>query len=254
MIKNELESGRRIIIDAGTGIRPLGNYLAESEEELNIFLLITHIHWDHVIGFPFFAPIFNRAAKIEVDGINTCMKGIKHIFDYKIGDGFFPIDFNELKADILHLDKLRHGPLTIDGTVIDTIPIQHPQGGFGFKFTEGSKSLAFITDNELTEQASKGIRPGDFIRFCRDVDLLIHDAQYSPQEIRTRKGWGHSDYASAVELALESNAGRLVLFHHDPSRNDPEVEFFKKDSNRLVKDRGASLAVDAASEGIELVI
>ncbi len=253
-IEITLESGRRIIIDAGTGIRSLGEHLANIGEELNIVILITHIHWDHIIGFPFFTPIFNPSTKIEVDGIHTCMKGIKHIFDYRLGDGFFPIKFNDLKAEISHLDKLRHGPVAIDGAVIDTIPLQHPQGGFGYRFREGSKSLAFITDNELTEDAWKGSRPGNFVRFCRDVDLLIHDAQYSPQEIGARKGWGHSDYSSAVDLALESNAGKLLLFHHDPSRNDEQVESFKVECDRLVNDKGSDLPVDAAIEETELKV
>ena len=109
-----LESRRKVIIDAGTGIRPLGEKLTAKKEAVDIYLLITHIHWDHVLGFPFFDPIYNQSTKISIDGYPTCMKGLKATFDNKMGDGFFPIKFDALKAKIHYLDRLSHGKLEID--------------------------------------------------------------------------------------------------------------------------------------------
>ena len=171
-----LESGTRVIIDSGTGIRALGDHLSSEGKAVNIHLLITHIHWDHVAGFPFFAPIHDPSTKISVDGFPTCMKGLKIPFDNKMSDGFFPVKFEDLKAEINFLDKLNHGPLEIDGVVIDTIPLQHPQGGFGFRFRDGKNTVVFLTDNELTKEALREKSPEDYVSFCKNADILVHDA------------------------------------------------------------------------------
>lgn len=249
-----LESGRGIIIDSGTGIRPLGERLIADGGKVDIHLLITHIHWDHVWGFPFFDPIYDPKTKIAIDGYTTCMKGLRATFDNRMGDGFFPIKFDDLKAEIRYLDTLSHGPLKIDSVVIDSIPLQHPQGGFGFRFREGKKTLVFITDNELTEDAWAGRHPKDYIDFCRDADVLIHDAQYTPIERKQRKGWGHSDYVATFQLASQSHVKQLILFHHDPSRKDLEVVSFKNHCEDLSQKKKVSMTIDAAKEGSELML
>ena len=248
-----LESGKVIIVDSGTGIRPLGEQLIGDRAKVDIHLLITHIHWDHVWGFPFFDPVYEPTSKITIDGFPTCMKGLRATFDNRMGDGFFPIKFDDLKAEIRYLDTLNHGALNIDSVVIDSVPLQHPQGGFGFRFREGKKTLVFITDNELTEEAWAGRHPNDFIEFCKDADMLIHDAQYTPEEREKRRGWGHSDYAAALNLALESHVKRFVLFHHDPSRKDLEIASIVAQCREFVITDNAELVVDAAREGSELV-
>ena len=132
----DLIGGKRVIIDAGTGIRSLGNEFESRREDVDIHLLITHIHWDHILGFPFFSPIYKPSTKILVDGYNSCMKGLRYSFDNKMGDGFFPVRFEELEADIQFINRLSTGHLEIDGTIIDSIPLRHPQGGLGFRFRD----------------------------------------------------------------------------------------------------------------------
>ena len=249
-----LESGRTLIVDAGTGIRALGESLAARGETVDIHLLITHIHWDHVLGFPFFCPIYDPTTKISVDGFPTCMKGLRYTFDNNMGDGFFPIHFDDLEANISYTDQIQHGPINIDGVEIDKIPLQHPQGGFGYRFREGKKSLVFITDNELTEEAWAGRHPDDYLEFCKDADILIHDAQYTPEEIGDRRGWGHSDYVAALDLALKANVKRLILFHHDPSRRDPELAAIEGICRTLASKRGAGIQIEAATEDSELTL
>jgi phosphoribosyl 1,2-cyclic phosphodiesterase len=249
-----LESGRKIIIDAGTGIRLLGQYLLAEAGKIDIHLLITHIHWDHVQGFPFFDPVYDPESKIKIDGFPNCMKGLSVPFDSKMGDGFFPLQFDDLKAEMRYLDTLNHGPLKVDDVVIDSIPLQHPQGGFGFRFRERKKTLVFITDNELTEEAWAGRHPEDYVQFCRDADILIHDAQYTPEELEKRKGWGHSDYISTLDLALKANVKKLILFHHDPSRKDPEVASIKAHSEELARKSNPDMLIDAAKEESELTV
>jgi phosphoribosyl 1,2-cyclic phosphodiesterase len=247
-----LASGKRVVIDAGTGIRLLGDHLAATEEKPELHLLITHIHWDHVLGFPFFAPIYNRECRIWVDGFPTCIRGLKFTFDNHMGDGFFPVSFNDLKADIRHLDILRRKPLEIDGAVIHPFPLQHPQGGYGFRFRENNKTLVFLSDNELRGGSWGGRHLKNLLSFCRDADILIHDAQYLPEEMEARRGWGHSDYVKACELAAEAHVKKLILFHHDPSRKDVEVSRMVKECRRFLKEKGVVIEVEAAQEGVEV--
>jgi len=246
-----LESGRKIVIDAGTGIRPLGDHLIEQGETVDIHLLITHIHWDHVQGFPFFDPIYNPSTKIAIDGFPAAMTGLRAIFDNNMGDGFFPVRFKDLKARIDYLGKLSRGPQTIDDTRIDAIPLNHPQGCLGFRFQEGEKRLVFITDNELVNHGLAKSAPEDYIRFCEGADVLIHDAQFTPEEIDNHRGWGHSDCLSSLELALSAQVGRLILFHHAPARKDMDVTAIINRCNNLAAKNRHDIIVDAAKEGSE---
>jgi phosphoribosyl 1,2-cyclic phosphodiesterase len=241
----DLNSGKKVIIDAGTGIRSLGSQFESRRERVDTHLLITHIHWDHIFGFPFFAPIYEPSTRILVDGYNSCMKGLRYSFDNKMGDGFFPVRFEELKADIQFVDKLAHGRLEIDGTIIDSIPLRHPQGGLGFRFREGDKTLVFLTDNELDV---KGESFSDYIAFCQEADILIHDSQYIPEEISTHRGWGHSDYQSAIDLALNAHAKKLLLFHHAPERKDSDVIKITILCQDLAKKKDSNLEIEAAKE------
>ncbi len=247
-----LGSGKRVVIDAGTGIRLLGRRLEEEMERVEIHLLITHIHWDHVLGFPFFGPVYNESTRLFIDGYPSCMKGLRYAFDNHMGDGFFPVRFDELKAEIHYVDAMSRGPLEIDGTLIETIPLQHPQGGFGYRFTEHGKTLVFITDNELSEEAGVKRHPDEYVRFCQGADLLIHDAQYDQDEIESRRGWGHSEYVSTCRMAMRAGAKRLVLFHHDPWRKDAEITAIKARCDELVSASGAQIEIDAAKEGTEI--
>jgi phosphoribosyl 1,2-cyclic phosphodiesterase len=246
-----LNSGKKVIIDAGTGIRPLGMALESDKEDVDIHLLITHIHWDHIMGFPFFAPIYRPSTRILVDGYSLCMKGIRYSFDNKMGDGFWPIKFEELKANIQFIDKLSNGYLEIGGTTIDSIHLRHPQGGLGFRFREEDKALVFLTDNELDVN---GESLKDYINFCHKADILIHDSQYKPEEILQHRGWGHSDYLSAIELAIKAQVKKLVLFHHEPERKDCDLIKMAMICQDLIKEKGISLDIEAARENSVLVL
>jgi phosphoribosyl 1,2-cyclic phosphodiesterase len=161
-----LGGGGVVVIDAGSGIRALGDKLASENEKIDIHLLVTHIHWDHVLGFPYFAPLYKKTSNIRIDGYPTCVKGLRNTFDNKMGDGFFPVKFADLKAGIRYLEVLQHRPLEIDGTRIDAIPLHHPQGGFGFRFMEEGKVFVFLTDNELGGETGMGDLPGTMWSFA----------------------------------------------------------------------------------------
>jgi len=249
-----LQSGRKIVIDAGTGIRSLGEDFINRHETVDILLLMTHIHWDHVQGFPFFDPIFNPASKIAVDGFPAAMKGLRVIFDNKMGDGFFPVSFEDLKAHIDYVGELSRGPITIDDTRIDAIPLNHPQGALGYRFQEGQTKLVFMTDNELTTEGPVGKELDDYVRFCEEADVLIHDAQFTHEEIDRHRGWGHSDCASTLDLALKARTKRLILFHHAPARKDPEIAAITERCTRIAVEGHHHIVIDAAREGSEFTL
>jgi phosphoribosyl 1,2-cyclic phosphodiesterase len=243
-----LSSGRVLVIDAGTGIRPLGDTLLDEGRTDDLILLLTHIHWDHIMGFPFFRPIFEPETRIAVGGCNKALEGLRHAFNTQFLDGTWPLGFDDLKARIEPRIELGEGRTAIDDTVVLSHRLQHPQGGVGFRFFEGARSLVFLTDNELREDGWAGVTFQDFVTFCRGADILVHDCQYLPEEMDTRRGWGHSDAEAAARLAVEAEVGKLILFHHDPWRTDLEVAMMTERCREYVTRLGASLPVQAARE------
>ncbi len=155
--------------------------------------------------------------------------------------------FEQLKAHITFLNKIARTPLVLDDVEIDAIPLNHPQGCLGFRFREEGHTLVFLTDNELGLDG--GYRFQEFVKFARGADLLIHDAQYLPEEMPAHRGWGHSTFAEAVNLALEAEVKNLLLTHHDPARTDAQVREIVRRARRLTGTSGALLNIDAAREG-----
>jgi len=249
-----LASGRTVVIDAGTGIRKLGDALLQRPHPVELYLLMTHVHWDHLIGFPFFGPLFHDNCRITLDGTRKGLDGLKAVFSSKSIDGTWPISFQDLRARIDVSHQLSRGKLVIDDTVVEQHPLQHPQGGMGFRFTESSRSFVFLTDNELREDGWRGTRFKDFVRFCRNADLLIHDCQYLPEEMGVRLGWGHSDLESVTRLALEAGVERLLLFHHDPWRTDKGVSGIIDRCRDMLDQAKRPVEVDAAREGITVSV
>lgn len=247
-------TGETVVIDAGTGIRRLGDALMQRSGPVEIFLLMTHIHWDHVSGFPFFEPLFHDDTRIVVDGCRRSLEGLRRVFSQDYVDGTWPVRFEDLKAKINHSQKFRRSHLVVGDTVIESHALQHPQGGVGFKFIEKAGTFVFLTDNELREEGWKGTSFSHFVEFCRDADILVHDSQYTPEEMELRTGWGHSDYVMTTRLALEASVKRLVLFHHDPWRKDPDVDALVERAKEEIDKAGAEIAVEAAKERGTLVL
>ncbi|MFZ2090058.1 MAG: MBL fold metallo-hydrolase, partial [Desulfobaccales bacterium] len=242
-----LNSGRRIVIDGGTGIRLLGEHLKTTVYTVRMHLLLTHNHWDHLLGLPFFFPIYREDSEILIDGWPLAFQALKRVFDDHMGDGFFPVAFEQLKAHITFVNKVARSPLILEETQIDAIPLNHPQGCLGFRFQENGQAMVFFTDNELGLDG--GYRFQDFVKFCKGADLLIHDAQYLPEEVSAHRGWGHSTYEEAVQLALEAEVKSLLLTHHDPARTDEQVRKIVTRARQLADSSGSRLNVDGAREG-----
>jgi|UniRef100_A0A7C3YXD8 phosphoribosyl 1,2-cyclic phosphodiesterase len=247
-----LRSGRRVIIDGGTGIRLLGEHLKTTVATVRIYLLLTHNHWDHLIGLPFFFPLYREDSEIQVDGWPLAYQALKRVFDDHMGDGFFPVAFEQLRSHINFQNKIARSPVVLDDVQIDALPLNHPQGCLGFRFQEEGQTMVFITDNELGLDG--GRRFPDFVKFVEGADLLIHDAQYLPEEISLHRGWGHSTYEEAVRLALEGGVKSLLLTHHDPARTDDQVRKIVSRAREIVAAAGSELTIDGAREGEAILL
>lgn len=239
--------GNTIIIDAGSGIRNLGNNILKSSKIKEIILLLTHAHWDHLMGFPFFTPAYLSEYKIDIYGGDYSNQTLETFLRHQMEHPYFPVDYNMLKAE-LNFKNSEEDLLLNDTIEINSIQLNHPDGGVGYKFSENGKSLTFITDNELDFQHKNGPTVDDFISFCSNSDVLFHDAQYNNREYTKTIGWGHSTFQSAVNLAIKANVKVLGFCHHDPNRTDKQLDIIVERYNDELKKRGKKLRVFAVKE------
>lgn len=257
------ETNGLVILDAGTGIRELGRaLLAESRArgdgrtpEIRADIFLTHAHWDHIQGIPFFAPIFQRGNDFTFWGPETQDAGLERVIRDQMAPVVFPVSLAELEARVA-FRGLGEERVNGDGYTVSAFAVQHPGGALGYRFTggkTGDRSFVYVSDNELASHPSYGSRPGwrdELVEFIRGASLLVHDATYTTEEYERHRGWGHSTYEEAVTLALDAGVEELVLYHHRPERSDEEVDRCVAASRALVEARGGRLAVSAAAEGM----
>lgn len=252
-IEVETGQGHRVIVDAGTGIRPLGLKLIREKHTDPIVLLFTHSHWDHLAGFTFFPPAYHPDFKLDVYGNPMALEVLRRdIFDRR-DNRYFPVNMDDFRALIKFYEPLPK-PLLIGNLEIDSIPLNHPGNGYGYRFDLDGKSFAFITDNEIGTEYPGGNTLAELQEFCNNCDVLIHDAQYLPSEIKQHKGWGHSTYIEAIELAAKSNVKHLVFTHHDPERDDEAIQELIESAREYVIEKGYSLFCELGIEGQSLVL
>lgn len=221
------KSGETIIIDAGTGIRRLGKSLME-KDITRYYLLFTHAHWDHVMGIGFFRPLLFSKVKIKIQDRTFSGIPTRDVLSEVMKQPFFPIGLKDLKADI-QFDKTLNTLFTIGSVRIETIPLNHAGGGLGYKFTEDGKSFVFLTDNELGFDHPEGAGFDAYVDFSRDVDLLIHDGEYTRNEYRRKTGWGHSSIEDILGLAVKAGVQKLGLFHLNQDRTDDQMDQIIRD-------------------------
>jgi len=213
------ENGRVAILDAGTGIRKLGNDFPERsiEQYDNIFIGLSHTHWDHIQGFPFFKPAYDPQRKftVAIYGKDRKINSLANIFQIQMQEEYFPVQVNRMGADITFWQPDVASYTTPSGVHVVATRHNHPGGAYGYRITEGTKTLVYCTDVEYDDNVDP-----DVVSLAKDADLLIHDAQYSPEELEEKKGWGHSSWEQAVGVAEQAGVKRLALFHHDPGHND----------------------------------
>lgn len=251
----ELRAGdRRLIFDAGTGIRLLGNkLLSEQTREASIFL--THFHWDHIQGFPFFAPVYNPEFRLRIVGPEQEGAGVEALFAGQMGPIYFPIPYEALSAS-LSFEHLNEGTWEEDGIRLMAMRMRHPSFTVGYRAEVHGKVVVFIPDNELLGGPFPAVRGWreKLEEFVGGADLLIHDAMFTQEEYPRREGWGHSTFEQVLELALGAGVKQLFFFHHAPERSDQELNQILARLRHHVRERGWTLGVHAAFEGKQVAI
>lgn len=253
-VELKLDDNTLIVFDAGTGIRKLGDKIIQNNSNGTINLFLTHSHWDHIQGFPFFLPAYSENVQIKIFGCKPAFNKVKEILTNQMESSYFPINFNELKAKIM-FQEIEEQEHRIKNARFCYIRNNHPGVAYGFKVNQNGKTLIFITDNELLPaKNSENTSVDEFIEFCRGGDVLIHDAHFLQEEMVETTGYGHSSYEDAFELAVKAKVKHLIFFHHDPDRTDQEIESIVKLYRHKRDNLKISLKLDAAREGLSYII
>ena len=239
-----------IIVDAGSGIRRLGNKLiAENRREFT--MIFTHAHWDHLMGLPFFKPLYSPKTRITICGCPFTQSTVKEMISHVMSPPYFPVHFDDIRAKITYEGECKNS-FPCDSIAINPISISHPNQGLGYKFVEDGNSFVFLTDNELSFRHPGGLDFQDYCSFSSHADLLIHDAEYTEEDYKRTKGWGHSVYKDTISLALEAKVKKLGLFHHNQERTDEGVDQIVEDCHKIIEETHSSLECFAVSQDMEI--
>ncbi len=257
-VEVQTEDGNLIVFDCGTGIRALGASLLETAATFpQIHILIGHTHWDHIQGFPFFTPVFLPGTEINIYAPLGFHRSIEDAMSGQMQYSYFPVILDDLSSRIRYTE-LGEGFFRIGNALVETQYLNHTAPTIGYRITEGLTSVAYITDHEpFGQPTGLGFQhPGDqmHVEFFRDVDLLIHDAQYSEEEYEKKTGWGHSPIGYVRDVAVAAGAKRLALFHHDPTHDDAWIEETEKGLRKWLTRHAPSMEAFAAAENMVLQI
>jgi phosphoribosyl 1,2-cyclic phosphodiesterase len=240
---------QRLIFDAGSGIRALGLDLLKTGGEYH-HIFLTHFHWDHIQGFPFFTPLYRPDIDLKIVGPKQSNIDVRSLFAGQMGPIYFPVPFSVVAAK-MSFDHLNEGTWEMGDITLRTMRMRHPSYVVGYRIEAADRVVCFIPDNELEGDGydvGEGWRER-LVDFVRGADLLIHDSMYTDEEYPRHVGWGHSTFQQSLRLAEEAEAGKLLFFHHDPERTDAEIDEIVDRIRDDAAARGSRVAVDAAAEG-----
>lgn len=242
--------GEPIIVDAGSGIRALGNRMVK--EQLREFsFLFTHAHWDHILGFPFFKPLYDPDSRLVIHGCPMSQGNMETLLSGVMSAPYFPVPFDQVRGQIRHAPPCA-GEMIIGDVRVTSIPLSHPNMGLGYRFEQGGAVFVFITDNELGHRHRGGRDYEEYVGFCRGADLLIHDAEYTDGEYERRRGWGHSTWRQAARLAAEAGVQAFGLYHHNQDRTDAQVDRMVEDCDAFLRAEGASVECFGVRQGQQI--
>jgi len=264
--------GELIVLDAGSGIRGLGLALENEfgSRPINLTLLITHMHWDHIQGFPFFVPAYNDKNQLDVFGYDGAGSDLREILKGQMATPFFPVALYDLPGKI-NIQKLDLMDFKIGSVRVRSRFMNHPGICVGYRIFTSKGSIAYLPDHEpydafklhsakshllSPEQTQKRAREerADLVKFLQGSDILILDTQYTDDEYQAHVGWGHGSLTSAVALSLDASVRKLVLFHHDPTHDDQKVDEMVQTARKIAAKSESYLEVEGAREGAEMSI
>jgi len=255
------------VLDCGTGARLLGNSLVDGRSKpISATILLTHTHWDHIQGFPFFAPLFQPDNHFKVYGPEGAHVSLRDVLAGQMEHHYFPVELDQLAARISYED-LGEGTHEIDGLRVRAQMMNHPSPTLGYRIESGGRSFCYLCDHEpyseslWRESAPPGkmesiLEPGDrrHAEFMQGADVVVHEAQYTPEEYASKRHWGHSTYEYVVELAVIAGVGRLFLTHHDPTHDDQFIAQMERNARELALRLRSKLEVSCAYEGCEITL
>jgi phosphoribosyl 1,2-cyclic phosphodiesterase len=262
--------GQLMILDAGTGIRGLGLSLAQEfkDRPIELTLLITHTHWDHIQGFPFFPVAYNPRNTIRVLAFEGTRKSLEATLSSQMESPYFPISMQEMPGNIT-IDELKDKTFAVGSVRVEATFTNHPGICACYKIISSAGTVVYMPDNELLKrfratttggaeraeaEAFGRERDRKLCEFIRGADIVLMDSQYDCDEYPRYVGWGHSCVDDSVALAVEAGVKHFFLFHHDPSHNDDKITKMVEDARALAKRLGGNLKIDAAREGLEIVL
>lgn len=252
-------AGRLLVVDAGTGIRELGASLLKDAagKPIEGHLFIGHTHWDHIQGFPFFTPLYLPTSRFSVYGVHGTTKTFAEVMAGQMHSTYFPVALKEMasKPEFIQLRE----PVNVGDVRVSYHYLNHPGITVGYRFEHDGKAVSYISDHEPYGKLNAA---GDFsdkedaavARFVAGSDLLICEAQYTQDEYKLKRGWGHSTFDDVLDLALKAGVKRLALFHHDPGHDDAAMDGLMAECVKLVSSRRAPLEVFAAREGLSVAL
>ncbi len=251
------------ICDAGTGLRELGiDLLSRGLGVVDAHFFFSHMHWDHIQGFPFFAPAYIPQHRMRIYGPRAGDSRYHDLLSGQMESAYFPVDFADLGGHIEPAD-LGDGHRVIEGVDVTCVQQNHPGTSWAYAFAKNGCRVVYATDSEIDGQlpdpaavranpAAPRAVPASLVEFCRGADLLIADAQYTDDDYPTKVGWGHARASTVVDLAVQAGVKQLALYHHDPMRTDPQVDVIVDDCRKRAQSQGSEVFIFAAREGIEL--
>jgi len=240
------KAGTLLIVDCGTGLRMLGKALVEEfgDEPIRADVLISHYHWDHIQGLPFFVPLYQRKNEFCFHALHLAQASLEQALQGQMSDPYFPVDMSAMLAK-RRFSEIKGERLRIRDFTVRPRPINHPQGCLAFRIEADGKVVVYATDNEPGDaESDRTIRT-----LARNADVLIYDSQYSQEQIQgERKGWGHSCWEEGVRVCQDASVKELVLFHHDPDSDDDTLDRIQESA------RARFPASRAAFEGLEIIL
>lgn len=240
------ENGSLLIVDCGSGLRMLGKALDKEfgERPIEAHVLISHYHWDHIQGLPFFEPLYRKTNCFHFHSFHLPQASLEDALGGQMADPYFPVEMSAMLA-ARTFSEVKPGPFQLEDFTIQAQQVNHPQGCLSFRIHNGGKSVVYATDNEPGEAAYDGA----LRKFARGADILIYDSQYSRAQLSNdKKGWGHSTWEEGVKVCQDASIKKFVLFHHDPDSDDAMIDRLQE------KSRARFPNSEAAYEGLEIKI
>lgn len=249
----ELSRERVFIFDAGTGIVDFGRTLSDTTRHYKFNLFISHPHWDHIQGLPFFQPLYRQGNEMVIHGTSHGKLSLREVISGQMNNLYFPVTIKEY-ASRVYFNELVAGDNEVDQLQVSAIGLNHPGATLGYRvLSESGKRVAYITDHEIFPDGDAHNR-NRLIAFLKGVDVLIHDTTYFDDEYPARVGWGHSGLTEVLKLSEEAQVKNLYLFHHDPSHDDDAVERKEVLAKHYFEERSVDIKCCAAREGAAVIL